>query len=90
MSFREEVMSPSQAEEIVARMKFDADGLIPAIVQDASTRQILTVAYMNRETAKLSLTRGRDLVLEPQPPGDLAQGGDLRKHPEDHRDPPGL
>lgn len=51
-------MSPKLAEEIVSRMKFDADGLIPAIVQDATTRQILTVAYMNRETATLSLTRG--------------------------------
>ncbi len=58
MSFREEIMSPKQAEEIVSRMKFDANGLIPAIVQDDSTRQILTVAYMNRETAKLTLTRG--------------------------------
>ena len=51
-------MSPSQAEEIVSRLKFDADGLIPAIVQDASTRQVLTVAYMSRETARLSLTQG--------------------------------
>ncbi len=51
-------MSQSQAEEIVSRLKFDADGLIPAIVQDASTRQVLTVAYMNRETVKLSLTKG--------------------------------
>ena len=58
MSLPEEVMSPSQAEQIVSRLKFDADGLIPAIVQDASTRQVLTVAYMSRETAKLSLTRG--------------------------------
>ena len=51
-------MLSKHAEEIVSRMKFDADGLIPAIVQDASTRQVLTVAYMNRETAELSLTRG--------------------------------
>lgn len=58
MSIPVEVMSPGQAEQIVSRFKFDAGGLIPAIVQDASTRQVLMVAYMNRETATLSLTRG--------------------------------
>ena len=34
-------------------LKFDEKGLIPAIVQDAETREVLTLAYMNRE----SLTR---------------------------------
>lgn len=34
-------------------LKFDEKGLIPAIVQDATTREVLTLAYMNRE----SLTR---------------------------------
>lgn len=34
-------------------LKFDERGLIPAIVQDARTREVLTLAYMNRE----SLTR---------------------------------
>jgi phosphoribosyl-ATP pyrophosphohydrolase/phosphoribosyl-AMP cyclohydrolase len=34
-------------------LNFDERGLIPAIVQDAATREILTLAYMNRE----SLTR---------------------------------
>ncbi len=31
-------------------LKWDADGLIPAVVQDAETGQVLTVAYMNRES----------------------------------------
>jgi len=31
-------------------LKFDEQGLIPAIVQDASTREVLTLAYMNRES----------------------------------------
>ncbi len=31
-------------------LKFDGKGLIPAIVQDASTREVLTLAYMNRES----------------------------------------
>ena len=31
-------------------LKFDERGLIPAIVQDARTREVLTLAYMNRES----------------------------------------
>ena len=29
-------------------LKFDKDGLIPAVVQDASSGKVMTVAYMNR------------------------------------------
>ncbi|RSD25121.1 bifunctional phosphoribosyl-AMP cyclohydrolase/phosphoribosyl-ATP diphosphatase HisIE [Mesobacillus subterraneus] len=36
-------------------LKFDANGLIPAVVQDASTREVLTVAYMNKESLDKSL-----------------------------------
>ena len=34
----------------VEDLKFDERGLIPAIVQDARTREVLTLAYMNRES----------------------------------------
>jgi len=43
--------------DILAEVKFGADGLIPAIVQDAQTREVLTVAYMNREALQLTLER---------------------------------
>ena len=36
-------------------LKFDEQGLIPVVVQDASTRQVLTVAYMNAESLKITL-----------------------------------
>ncbi len=39
-------------------LKFDERGLIPAIVQDASTRQVLTLAYMNRESLARTLETG--------------------------------
>jgi phosphoribosyl-ATP pyrophosphohydrolase/phosphoribosyl-AMP cyclohydrolase len=39
-------MKPSDLSEI----KFDEQGLIPAIVQNAQTREVLTLAYMNRES----------------------------------------
>lgn len=39
-------------------LKFDADGLIPVVVQDAGTRRVLTLAYMNGESlAKTIETR---------------------------------
>ena len=34
----------------IDEVKFDKNGLIPAIVQDLYTKQVLTVAYMNRES----------------------------------------
>ena len=38
-----------------AELKFDERGLIPAIVQDARTREVLTLAYMNRESLARTL-----------------------------------
>lgn len=38
-------------------LKFDDRGLIPAIVVDADTKQVLTLAYMNEESLKISLER---------------------------------
>jgi len=40
-------------------LKFDADGLIPAVVQDFYTRDVLTVAYMNRESLEITLAEKR-------------------------------
>ena len=38
-------------------LKFDEKGLIPAIVVDADTKQVLTLAYMNRESLGISLEK---------------------------------
>jgi len=43
--------------DILAAAKFNADGLIPAIVQDARTREILMLAYMNEEALRLTVER---------------------------------
>ena len=40
-------------------LKFDAQGLIPAIVVDASSKKVLTLAYMNRESLEISMKEGR-------------------------------
>jgi phosphoribosyl-AMP cyclohydrolase len=39
--------------------KFDANGLITAIAQDAKTGQVLMVAYMNKEALDLTISTGR-------------------------------
>lgn len=40
-------------------LKFDENGLIPAVVQDARTHRVLTLAYMNRESLAITLREGR-------------------------------
>ena len=41
----------------VQGLKFDANGLIPAIVQDAATNEVLMLAYMNAESLRLTLEK---------------------------------
>ncbi|MCI8704353.1 MAG: bifunctional phosphoribosyl-AMP cyclohydrolase/phosphoribosyl-ATP diphosphatase HisIE [Anaerotignum sp.] len=40
-------------------LKFDEKGLIPAVVVDAERKNVLTVAYMNRESLQISINEGR-------------------------------
>lgn len=42
----------------LTRIRFDDNGLIPAVVQDAATSEVLTVAYMNEESLEKSLQTG--------------------------------
>lgn len=40
-------------------LKFDEKGLIPAVVVDALSKKVLTVAYMNRESLEISMREGK-------------------------------
>lgn len=40
-------------------LKFDEKGLIPAVVVDAESQKVLTLAYMNRESLSVSMAEGR-------------------------------
>lgn len=51
------VIEPT-AEQLAA-VKYDANGLVPAIVQDVETGAVLMMAWMNAETLRLSLAEGR-------------------------------
>jgi len=43
----------------IDELKFDKDGLIPAIVVDADTRAVLMLAYMNVESLRISISEGQ-------------------------------
>lgn len=40
------------------KIKFDANGLVPAIVQDADTKEVLMMAYINEQSLQLTLEKG--------------------------------
>jgi len=42
----------------IDELKFDEKGLIPAIVVNAKTKKVLTLAYMNKESLKISMEKG--------------------------------
>jgi phosphoribosyl-AMP cyclohydrolase len=46
-------------DDQLARVTYNAEGLVPAIVQEASTAQVLMMAWMSEETLRLTLAEGR-------------------------------
>jgi phosphoribosyl-AMP cyclohydrolase len=49
----------SFSEEDLGKVSFDANGLLPAIVQDASDRTVLMLAWMDAEALRRTLSSGR-------------------------------
>ena len=49
-------MSPN---DVVARVRFDAAGLVPAVAQDSTSRQVLMLAWMNEEALRATVTTRR-------------------------------
>ena len=47
----------------VDELKFDDRGLIPAIVVDGGTKEVLTLAYMNRESLEITMREGRTCFM---------------------------
>ena len=43
----------------IDELKFDSNGLIPAVVVDYMSKKVLTVAYMNRESLEITLEEGK-------------------------------
>ncbi|GAA3403333.1 bifunctional phosphoribosyl-AMP cyclohydrolase/phosphoribosyl-ATP diphosphatase HisIE [Paenibacillus hodogayensis] len=51
-------MSEQTFESVAEAVKWDEQGLVPAIVQDAVSKEVLMLAYMNRESLRLTLESG--------------------------------
>ena len=51
--------APDQEETLELRPKFGPDGLVPAIVQDVETDEVLMLAWMNAEALKQTIETGR-------------------------------
>jgi len=45
--------------EVIAKLKYDQNGLIPAIIQDVQSGTVLMLAYMNQESLRRTLEEGR-------------------------------
>lgn len=45
-------------KKIIKKLKFDQNGLIPAIAQDEKTGEVLMMAFMNEESLKLTISTG--------------------------------
>ena len=46
-------------EEVIARAAFKHDGLLPAIIQEEGTKDVLMLGYMDEEALRRTLTTGR-------------------------------
>ena len=51
----------------VDELNFDERGLIPAIVVDGGSKEVLTLAYMNRESLEITMQEGRTCFSGPGP-----------------------
>jgi phosphoribosyl-AMP cyclohydrolase len=56
---RAPAVSIEATEEQLAQVRYNADGLVPAIVQDRTSGRVLMMAWMTAETLRLTLAEGR-------------------------------
>ena len=54
-----DVLTDATVGSVIDRAVFGADGLMPAVIQEESTRDVLMVGYMNAEALRRTLTEGR-------------------------------
>jgi len=52
-------LTPATVSDVIERAQFAADGLLPAIIQQWDTNEVLMLGYMNAEALTRTLTEGR-------------------------------
>ena len=52
-------IDPAELEDVLARARFDANGLLPAIIQQWDSREVLMLGYMDVEALRRTLSEGR-------------------------------
>jgi phosphoribosyl-AMP cyclohydrolase len=55
---RERPFSARSAAALLRHLRWNDQGLIPTVIQDARSRQVLTLCYLNRQALRKSLTTG--------------------------------
>lgn len=73
-------LTPKEIDDFVAKIDFKkGNGLVPAIVQDASTKSVLMQAYMNQEALRLTLSTGK-MHYYSRTKGRIWMKGEQSKH----------
>lgn len=65
--------------ELISELKFDKNGLIPAIIADVSNNQVLTLCYMNDQALKKTIETGKIHVFR-RSKGKLMLKGETSGH----------
>ena len=78
-------MTQANAEEWLEQVKWNADGLIPAITQDYTSGRVLTLAWMNRTALQLTCAEGR-AVYWSRSRGRLWRKGEQSGHVQEVRE----
>jgi phosphoribosyl-AMP cyclohydrolase len=63
----------------ISTLKYNDDGLIPAIIQDDNTGDVLMLAYMNADSLRISLAEGRTCFWS-RSRGELWRKGETSGH----------
>ncbi len=72
-------MTQQSTSEFVATVKFDANGLVVAVAQDANDGRVLMVAWMNRDALTRTLTT-RDVTYWSRSRAELWRKGETSGH----------
>ena len=72
------------------QVAYDERGLVPCVVQDWSSGEVLTLAYMNEQALRAHARDRRAAPVEPLARGAVAQGRNQRQHPDGAGAAPGL